>query len=84
MPTLNIIELMATIQGLQGTIETLVGAMTNQGRIREYPLVEKEPRVQEKQARPQVIVGGVPHVSYLKFIELQRFMFSRMNVTEDP
>ena len=65
----NITELMAQVQGLQQTVETLVGAMANQGIHREDPPIEREARHRERQVEPHVVMGAT-HVSYSKFVKL--------------
>ena len=62
MLALNIVELMARMEGLQQIIETLVGAMTAQRRHEGEPQVERGPQVQERQVEPQVPIGGTIHV----------------------
>ena len=80
----NIIELQAEVQGLRQTVETLVGAMANQGRIGEDPPIERETRQQERHVEPQGVVMGVTHVSYSEFVKLQPPTFSGVDTAEDP
>ena len=84
MPAPNIVELMARMEGLQQTVETLVGAMTAQRRHEGEPQVERGPQVQERQVELQVPVRGAIHVSFSEFVKLQPPTFSGSDSSEDP
>ena len=64
-------------------METLVGAMANQGIRGGDPLAEGEARRRERQVEPQAAVGAL-HVSYSEFIKLEPPTFSGIDASEDP
>ena len=84
-PTPNMAELMASVQGLQRTVETLIGAMAEQRRPEGEPHSTQGPQGNEGQVEQQPVTGGgSTRVSYSEFVKLEPPTFSGSDASEDP
>ena len=84
-PTYDIAGLVTSMQGLQRTVEALIGVITEQGR-REGETHNRDPQGEGRQVNPQPPLpgGGTIQVSYSEFMKLKPPLFTGSDVSEDP